>query len=231
MFFIIYKIINKINNKEYIGKHKTINVNDGYMGSGTAIKKAIQKYGKKNFHKEILFIFTNEELMNEKEKELVTEEYCNSYYTYNMSVGGKGGFSYINRQGLNNTDEVKKKKSETLQKYWTDNKKKQKSKDMIEYNKINGKDRYVSATKSRYNNQDFKKKFDEKMSSVNKNIEKRNRAGESIKKLWESDLEFQNKMKNRKRGSNSESLKEKWKNPVWRNMMLEKRKKSETNEN
>lgn len=39
------------------------------------------------------------------------------------------------------------------------------------------------------------------------------------------------KMKNRPHGSNSAALKEKWKDPVWKKMMLEKRKKNETDKN
>ena len=88
MYFTVYKIINKINNKYYIGKHQTIDLNDGYMGSGKLLKRAIKKYGVENFTKEILFVFDNEQNMNDKEKELViiSEE------TYNLCEGGKGGF-------------------------------------------------------------------------------------------------------------------------------------------
>lgn len=66
------------------------------MGSGKYIKRAIAKYGIENFQKEILFILNSEEEMNNKESELVTEEFCLRNDTYNICVGGKGGWSYIN---------------------------------------------------------------------------------------------------------------------------------------
>lgn len=97
MYYTIYKITNKINQKYYIGKHQTINLDDCYMGSGKILMRAQKKYGIENFTKEILFIFDNEEEMNQKEKELVVV----SEETYNLCEGGKGGFSYINRTGKN----------------------------------------------------------------------------------------------------------------------------------
>jgi len=58
---IIYKIINTVNNKIYIGKHSTGNIGDGYLGSGIIILRAIKKYGIDKFEKEILFKFNTEE--------------------------------------------------------------------------------------------------------------------------------------------------------------------------
>lgn len=96
MKYTIYKITNKINSKIYIGKHQTKDINDGYMGSGKLLRRAQEKYGIDNFSKDILHVFNTEEEMNAKEKELVTEEFCLREDTYNICVGGLGGFSYIN---------------------------------------------------------------------------------------------------------------------------------------
>jgi len=49
----IYKTTNLINNKIYVGKHKT-SANDGYLGSGLILGYAVDKYGKENFKREIL---------------------------------------------------------------------------------------------------------------------------------------------------------------------------------
>ena len=112
MYYTIYKITNNINNKYYIGKHQTTDLNDDYMGSGKLLKRAIIKYGIENFSKEIIFVYDNEEDMNKKEKELViiSEE------TYNLCEGGKGGFSYLNKNGLNKSDKQKQVARELIYK-------------------------------------------------------------------------------------------------------------------
>jgi len=97
MFYTIYKITNLIDGKIYIGKHQTKDLNDGYMGSGKHLKSAQTKYGIDNFKKEILFQFDNEDEMNAKEAELVTEEFASSSTNYNICPGGQGGWGYINK--------------------------------------------------------------------------------------------------------------------------------------
>ena len=48
MFYYTYKTTNSVNGHYYIGVHKTEDFNDGYIGSGTVLKKAIKKHGKEN---------------------------------------------------------------------------------------------------------------------------------------------------------------------------------------
>ena len=76
--------------------HQTKNLEDGYMGSGKYLKRAIKKHGLENFTKEVLHIFSSEEEMRSKEAELVNEEFVARDDTYNLCHGGKGGFGYIN---------------------------------------------------------------------------------------------------------------------------------------
>lgn len=97
MFYTIYQIRNKANEKIYIGKHQTTDLDDNYMGSGKHLKRAQEKYGLDQFEKTILHVFNTEEDMNAKEAELVTEEFCSREDTYNICPGGKGGWGYINQ--------------------------------------------------------------------------------------------------------------------------------------
>ena len=75
MFYYLYQITNIVNNKIYVGVHKTNDKSDGYMGSGKVIKRAIEKHGINNFQKVILETFENSEAMYAREKEIVTEEF------------------------------------------------------------------------------------------------------------------------------------------------------------
>lgn len=94
--YLIYQITNTVNNKIYIGKHITENVDDDYFGSGKLLSYAKEKYGIDKFVKTILFELQNEEEMNLLEKYVVTQEFCDRKDTYNINVGGDGGWSYIN---------------------------------------------------------------------------------------------------------------------------------------
>lgn len=89
--YYIYLTTNLINGKQYIGQHKG-KINDNYLGSGANIKKAINKYGKENFKKEILQICASRE-----EADLAEQYYIKLYNAvendnfYNLQEGGTGG--------------------------------------------------------------------------------------------------------------------------------------------
>lgn len=100
MYFIIYQTTNIINGKIYVGKHETEDLNDEYLGSGTLLTKAIRKYGRENFRKTVLHILPHRNAMLNKEKEIVNEEFVARPDTYNLKVGGHGGFDYINTHKL-----------------------------------------------------------------------------------------------------------------------------------
>lgn len=106
MFYIIYKTTNLVNDKFYIGKHKTKNLNDGYIGSGKLLKYAISKYGLENFHTEILHTCKTEKEMNALERILVVPD---PETNYNLCPGGHGGFGYINDSMKSEMTELKSK--------------------------------------------------------------------------------------------------------------------------
>jgi hypothetical protein len=95
MHYIVYKTTNAINGKIYVGCHKTKNLEDGYIGSGYGLKRALKKYGKINFKREILHILENEQSMFLKEAELVNADFVARTDTYNMTAGGKGGWAHV----------------------------------------------------------------------------------------------------------------------------------------
>lgn len=92
MFYYLYEIKNLVNGKIYIGVHSTPELEDGYMGSGTVIRRAIRKYGVENFQKTILEFFSTKEKMYEREKEIITDEFLLREDVYNVRRGGNGGF-------------------------------------------------------------------------------------------------------------------------------------------
>ena len=87
----LYKTTNLKNNKFYIGVKSSYDPNnDRYLGSGFLLKKAIKKYGKENFKKEILEYFNNQEDKFKREAEIVNEQLINDPNCYNITLGGRG---------------------------------------------------------------------------------------------------------------------------------------------
>lgn len=87
-YHYLYKITNDINSKVYYGIHSTINLNDGYFGSGKFLKKAIKKYGKSHFQKTMLTFCNSREQINILEAHIVNQQLLESGLTYNLKIGG-----------------------------------------------------------------------------------------------------------------------------------------------
>lgn len=114
----VYKTINTINNKKYIGK-RSCNCpieKDNYMGSGVALNNAFKKYGKNKFKKEII------EICNSEKEAFSRERYWIKYFNavesrdfYNIKDGGEGNTREDILRYLNNmTDEQRKTRSYKL---------------------------------------------------------------------------------------------------------------------
>ena len=111
-YHYVYVITNKVNKKFYIGKHSTSNLDDGYMGSGVAINRAIKKYGEQNFVKRILCYCQTASDALYVEQFLVTEYIVNRKDCYNMKTGGKGGSAkgrISGMKGRHHSEETKQK--------------------------------------------------------------------------------------------------------------------------
>lgn len=95
MYGYIYKTTNLINNKFYIGQHKSSVFDPNYYGSGLLINQAIKKYGKTNFKIEILEWCESLDVMCEKEKYYIKlYDALNKDIAYNISKGGEFGDSF-----------------------------------------------------------------------------------------------------------------------------------------
>lgn len=87
----IYMTTNLITNEKYIGKHYGTE-DDFYLGSGKILQRAILKYGKENFKREILYISKNAKENNQKEKEFIkVYNAVEDRKFYNIAEGGDGG--------------------------------------------------------------------------------------------------------------------------------------------
>jgi group I intron endonuclease len=102
---VVYKIINNINGKIYIGC--TINFNDRikrhfsgkYCGS-ELLHKAVKKYGVSNFSCEIIKYFNTTELMLKAEIEAIKKYNSLIPNGYNIHLGGKGGRIILTKEQL-----------------------------------------------------------------------------------------------------------------------------------
>ncbi len=97
-FHYIYKTTNTINGMFYIGKRTCSKPFDpDYYGSGTLIRRAVQKYGHAAFKVEKIAEAETLECLNQLERDIITSEVIEDPLCYNLIPGGSGGFYHLNR--------------------------------------------------------------------------------------------------------------------------------------
>ena len=88
----LYKTTCNVTGRYYIGMHSTINLEDGYLGSGKRLRYSIRKHGEENHIKEILEFFETRELLVEAEINAINEDMIDDNNCMNLQLGD-GGFS------------------------------------------------------------------------------------------------------------------------------------------
>ncbi|GAA0101930.1 hypothetical protein UT300012_26450 [Paraclostridium bifermentans] len=166
----VYEITNLVNGKKYIGKRSCScpTEEDKYMGSGTLLKKSIEKYGINNFKKEVLKICENEQMAFEWEKVYIEQvkAYDSPIY-YNIHFGGNG-FTSDNVKELWQNQEYRQKISESRKQLWKNNefrhKEIQRRRDIGK--SIEFKEKVSNASKANWENEDYRRKQLENLSRI-----------------------------------------------------------------
>ena len=113
----IYITTNMINGMRYLGQ-KSFDDNNKwkkYLGSGKVLKNAIKKYGKQNFHRNIVCFCYSPEELNETEYALsIFLNVVEDDGWYNLCYGGEVPIGYVV------TDEARNKMSKAHKARWTD---------------------------------------------------------------------------------------------------------------
>ena len=92
--YIVYQTRNTINGKIYVGVHKISDksgLDDGYLGSGVALRAAIRKYGKTSFERTTISTHATELAAFADEARIVDRRFVQRRDTYNQTEGGLGG--------------------------------------------------------------------------------------------------------------------------------------------
>ena len=109
MYGYIYKVTNTMDGKIYVGQHKSSSTDDNYLGSGKLIKRAVRKYGKNHFTKEILMVCDSKEELDYWEVELIEQLKTQDHTIgYNIAQGGHERFF----TGCKHSEESRSKMSE-----------------------------------------------------------------------------------------------------------------------
>lgn len=102
-YIFVYQTICEVNNKSYVGVHKTNRLDDGYIGCGivnenvpflankkNAFHSAVRKHGYHSFRRYILSFYDTYQEALDEEAFIVNEAWVKSNKNYNCALGGRG---------------------------------------------------------------------------------------------------------------------------------------------
>lgn len=95
-FNYIYRVLCVVTGEYYIGMHSTDNLEDGYLGSGKALRQSYTTHGIFKHEFEALEFLPNKETLSRREAELVNQAVLNDPFCLNLKEGGYGGFDHLN---------------------------------------------------------------------------------------------------------------------------------------
>jgi len=107
MNHFVYLTTNLVNGKQYVGDHSSDNLNDGYLGSGIVIVKAIKKFGKEKFQREILEQFDSKNKAENSQQKYI--EQFNTLVPNGYNISPTGGIHW----GGVHSEESKQRMSES----------------------------------------------------------------------------------------------------------------------
>jgi hypothetical protein len=98
MKHILYRTTCALTGCYYIGIHSTINVDDGYLGSGKRLRDSIKKHGRHNHQRTILREAKGREELLDLEEQTITKDVLNDPKCLNLSIGGRAGIPGLKSQ-------------------------------------------------------------------------------------------------------------------------------------
>lgn len=105
----IYITTNMCNGMQYIGQRKFSKDWQYYLGSGQLLKKAIKKYGRENFIRDIIAIAYSSDELNDLEIQFINNHNAvKDRNYYNISTGGNCGNCFAGKSD-SEMNEIKNK--------------------------------------------------------------------------------------------------------------------------
>lgn len=172
---LIYKITNKLNGKIYIGQKSYVDKSSmsDYYGGGVEIKRAIKKYGKENFTREILYSRIRDQATADSMEIWTIEKYnsTNPEIGYNISKGGKV---------FECTAKMRNKISGSLKKYFAENGCHNKGRKMSDEQRV----KCSNAQKKRFSNMDERARTSRLTKEAMSNEDIRKKLSSSLKDYY-----------------------------------------------